>query len=632
MANNITENTNDQVKRWLKGGYWLGRVNYLHENGWGFLTAYDDDKILVSPNNIEMTKVWFSWKEMSTDIVENDWVIFEPDDAPIEEKEKRNNPYHMQASKGSVQLVKEISEFRKVLPDISSPLFNNLRDDYLDCILIFGQRIFIASAYADDVKKQLDNHFKQLFEQWKSEELSKLEQREIELADRQHNLEEYKKRSEFEIEKQRIELDEATKKAVWVKDQLRDLEETRATIRLYEEQVNTSLKRWGFDTISVMEPSAEQAHANFDSEPSLIDFVEKFIRSKGYYFTHDQIANFYTCLKTDTVTILAGLSGTGKSSLIREFSQAIGAEFILVPVKATWSDDSDLLGFYHPEKKTYVSTVFLDAIISANANPERLYFICLDEMNLSRVEYYFSDFLSILEQGKNRKITPYSKTEWNIRKAQLGRFKSDLDNEKISQAEYDEAERNVRCFKYEIDVPHNIFICGTVNVDETTHPFSDKVLDRAQIIQYGNVEFADYKQSAENVIPTFVSYSKFREFSRKTSEIPVNDNWFNEINSILRIGGYHFGFRVKQQIEDYCSYGLRSGLFTSKNPDDVVDLQIIQKILPKIRGINSQKLQETFFPEFRKFCGDRYPKSNEIIDILKNMDSINFWQVFRHVG
>ena len=632
MADYIAPKNNNQVERWLKGGYWLGQVNYLHENGWGFLTAYEDEKILVAPNNIESTKVWFSWKDMSSSIGNYDWVIFEPEDAPIEEKEKRSNPYHMQARKGSVQLVKEISVFRKSLPDIDSPLFNNLRDNYLDCIFVFGQRIFIASVYANEVKNHLESDYKQLLEQWKSELISKVQQREKELADREHNLEEYTNRVESELEKQRIELEEATKKVGRVKDQLKELEDTRATIRLFEEQVNTSLKKWGFDTISVMEPSAEQRFVNFDSEQSLIEHVEEYIVSKGYFFTHDQIANFYTCLKTDAITILAGLSGTGKSSLIRQFSRAIGAEFILVPVKATWSDDSDLLGFYHPEKKTYISTVFLDAIISANANPERLYFICLDEMNLSRVEYYFSDFLSILEQGENRKLTPYSKTEWDIRNAQLNRAKSDFDNKKISQAEYGEIEKNVRCFKYEIEVPHNIFICGTVNVDETTHPFSDKVLDRAQIIQYGNVEFAGYKKSTENVLPVFVNHSRFREFSRKTSEIPINDNWFNELNSILRIGGYHFGFRVKKQIEDYCSYGLRSGLFTFKSPDDVVDLQIIQKILPKIRGINSQKLQEAFFPEFRKFCGDRYPNSNEIIDVLKNMDSINFWQVFRHVG
>jgi hypothetical protein len=252
-------------------------------------------------------------------------------------------------------------------------------------------------------------------------------------------------------------------------------------------------------------------------------------------------------------------------------------------------------------------------------------------MNLSRVEYYFSDFLSVLEQGEERKLPLYSFHEWKIREIELERRRQALAKGEIIQDEFDHLERNVYYYRYEMPVPHNVFICGTVNVDETTYPFSDKVLDRVQIIQFEDVRFSDKKTKDSSIQPVYLSFGKFQEYCRKTSEIPVNSDWFNALNDCLHVGGFHFGHRVRQQIEDYCAYALRSDLFDGLEENGVVDIQIAQKILPKIRGISTQTIRG-MFSQLRDFCSGRYSSALAKIEKLERMESINYWQVFRYVG
>lgn len=619
------------IHNWLKGEFLLGQVNFINEKGgWGRITVYRNDKVLLSPDGQKVDKAWFSLIDSYESIYKDDWVVFEPMDASLEEKLKNENPYLMQARPGSLQVLKNISEIKKLLPETIKKLDSKLKENYIDSIRIFGKKIFIASKFAEKIEEHIKEHLAYKFDLWHKEEESKIRQRESELEAARKNFEDYKTNTLQSLEKEKLEIEQASERVEWVKEQLNELEKSRLSIQKYAKEIDEKRKLWGLEPFLDTEVVVEQKFDKFESEKGLIKLVDKYINSLGYEFSYDQIVNYYTCLKTGAIVILAGLSGTGKSSLVREFANAIGAEFVLVPVKATWSDDTDLLGFYHPERKTYISTVLLDTIVNANANPDKMYFVCLDEMNLSRVEYYLSDLLSVLEQGEYRKLTPYSKSEWRVRKAQLRSLKNEFDNNRISEEEYYQYEKNVSLFRYEIPVPQNIFFSGTVNIDETTHPFSDKVLDRAQIIQYTDVEFRDQIVTKQKVLPTQLSFTKFCEFSRKTNKMPIDHNWFNQLNRILRHGGFHFGYRVKNQIEDYISYAMRSDLFSSKDPNYLLDLQISQKILPKIKGINTQQLQESFFPELRDFCTNKHPISYEIVQTLQEMESINFWQVFRH--
>ena len=405
------------------------------------------------------------------------------------------------------------------------------------------------------------------------------------------------------------------------------IESERASLTQQSERLDSILKIWGFRTSKV--DTQQEASTPCGSEPELIDHVRRYIAAEGYQFDPNTIANFYTCLKSGALVVLSGLSGAGKSSLARLFAEAVSAKFVSIAVKANWTDTADLCGFYNPDKKLYHSTPFLDALIEAQANPERLYLICLDEMNLSRVEYYLSDLLSVMEHNPPE-LSLYSRAEWDLRVELLERDRKAAQEGKLSPRELALRERNVRAYCHTIKIPANVMICGTVNIDETTQPFSDKVLDRVQIMQFEQVSFADLPTDRTPLQPTKLTTAQLAEYRLIRGDLPIDTAWFAQINSILKIGGFHFGHRIKHQIEDYCTSALGEGIFTEVEADDIVDIQIVQKVLPKLRGIRVTS-HDWMFRELQTFCVGRYPQAAEKIKILEQMNPLNYWEIFRHV-
>src|SRR5690606_11783951 len=166
--------------------------------------------------------------------------------------------------------------------------------------------------------------------------------------------------------------------------------------------------------------------------------------------------NLYLSLKTKPFVILAGVSGTGKTKLVKLFAEALGAlsqnnQFALIPVRPDWSDPSDLLG-YKALSRIFRPCLLAEVLVEASkpGNRSKPYFICLDEMNLARVEHYFSDLLSIIEtqEWKGDRIVTMP-----------------LINKDTLAAEDQLIYGN-------LSLPDNVYLIGTVNMDETTHPFS----------------------------------------------------------------------------------------------------------------------------------------------------------------
>jgi len=191
---------NDQVRRWLGGGIWLGRVRSLHSNGWGYIKAYDYDKVLIDPDGREVNNVWFRNDDLEFD--EGDWVVFEPEDSPPEQKTDYENPYLMRAKRGEVKLVREISEFREYLPKFDSPFMNDLKDNYLECLFVFGQRLFIVEAYANELENRIRDYYQKQFSRWQNEEQSRIDEREKAFKEEQRILEEKRQK----IERDRTEV------------------------------------------------------------------------------------------------------------------------------------------------------------------------------------------------------------------------------------------------------------------------------------------------------------------------------------------------------------------------------------------------------------------------------------------
>lgn len=315
----------------------------------------------------------------------------------------------------------------------------------------------------------------------------------------------------------------------------------------------------------------------------ILSKIQKYIKSKGYLYSDQLIYNIYLSLKTKPFVILSGISGTGKSKLVKLLAESLGAtsennRFTLVPVRPDWSDSSELLGYkdlngkFHPG---ILTTIIEDALKEENKNYP--YFVCLDEMNLARVEYYLSDILSVIE-SRYRSNNGEIKTDKLIRKELLG------NDQDVIQ-------------KYaDIYIPENLYIIGTVNMDETTFPFSKKVLDRANTIEFNDVNlgfnfesFDEETVEAQEYTNSLLKskYIKLIDCKEEKEEATKIINQLIKINNILEKYNQHFGYRVRDEIVYYCLYALNDNLFTF---EEAIDYCIVQKILPKIGGSDEDTL------------------------------------------
>ena len=327
-----------------------------------------------------------------------------------------------------------------------------------------------------------------------------------------------------------------------------------------------------------------------------IEYIKQYICNKGFAYSNSLIENFYLSLKSKPFVILAGTSGTGKTRLAKLFAEAIGAEFKLIPVRPDWSDSSDLFG-HLDISGNYIDGPVIEFISKAIKNPSKPHFLCLDEMNLARVEYYFSDFLSIIE----------------TRERKDGRVITDT---------IDLCEEAVK--KYgSVYIPDNLYIIGTVNMDETTFPFSKKVLDRANTIEFSYVDltpkFDDYDETASPIElqnsfmkTEFIKLSECAEYADYAGEIC---SVLKSINDILSKADAHIGYRVRDEICFYMINNKNAGLLSE---DDAMDNQIMQKILPRIQG-SSAAVKKMLCELFKKSAGDfsGYQTDSNVADEMK---------------
>ena len=358
--------------------------------------------------------------------------------------------------------------------------------------------------------------------------------------------------------------------------------------------------------------------------------INQYINGNGYIYSYEELSNFYLSLKTKPFVILAGISGTGKSKLVRLFAESINAKFKSIPVKPDWNDSTELLG-YKNIKDEFVQGELYKVINEAKNNLDTPYFVCLDEMNLARVEYYLSEYLSIIES----------------RKFEEGKIVTD---ELFSESYFENIEGN------NITIPENLYIIGTVNMDDTTFSFSRKVLDRANTIEFSEVdlETLDFLTGeAETLVvdnsllkTQFLNIKDALEIDRTYVE-EINEK-IVEINNILKPYSKHFGYRVRDEIVFYM---LENKLANLLEEDMAFDYQIMQKILPTIIG-SDVYIEEILIKLFKICTGFnlenkqnyikeaesviknesekcRYPKSaTKILQMLKGYRDgfVSFWQ------
>lgn len=303
----------------------------------------------------------------------------------------------------------------------------------------------------------------------------------------------------------------------------------------------------------------------------LISHIDSYIKSKGFYYRLEEVTNLILSLKTKPFVILFGISGTGKTMIVRWFAEALGAneengQFTIIPVRPDWSDGSDLLG-YTDIKGDFKEGPLTKVIKEANLNSDKPYIVLLDEMNLARVEYYFSDILSVMESRS---------------------FNDDGKIETSTILKKEVAGENIY-------LPANLYIIGTVNMDETTHPFSKKVLDRANTIEFNRVQldYLDFLQEIEAIEPVSVKqevleskYIHLKDIYEDNPDIVHQvTQELEKVNKVLKKLQAHVGYRVRDEICMYIAYSEENQVMKF---DQAMDHCLLQKILPRISGSDSR--------------------------------------------
>lgn len=368
-------------------------------------------------------------------------------------------------------------------------------------------------------------------------------------------------------------------------------------------------------------------------EPN-VDFNRKSFydaASEAGYFINEKLSSrFISSLLTKPFVILTGLSGSGKTKLAQAFAMWVCEnenQYCIVPVGADWTNREPLLGFPNALKQNeYVKpdNKVLDLIIEAKEDLEKPYFLILDEMNLSHVERYFADFLSVMESKGKISLHP-GKEDW------------------------DGIPSN-------IEFPKNLFIIGTVNIDETTYMFSPKVLDRANVI-----EFRVAKEEMENYLH---SHSTINLKSLIGAGAPMAANFIEiaidnslvvkepvEVNEALMLffcelkkTGAEFGYRSAAEILRFAA--VVNKIEPTWTMINIIDAAIMQKLLPKVHGSrrklepilktlgllclqNGQKFDDFLSPKIEIDLADaariKYPLSFEkILRMYDNLISNGF--------
>lgn len=297
---------------------------------------------------------------------------------------------------------------------------------------------------------------------------------------------------------------------------------------------------------------------------SLKELAEKFrlylAKTQELYFDIDTVRFFISGFAASHFEILEGLSGTGKSSLPRYFAEFIGANVLFMPVQATWRDKTSIIGFYNEFSKTYTETEFLSALYEANYSPDTLNFYVLDEMNISRVEYYFADLLSVLE---------YPVADWKL---------------KIMSVPHDFVPP-VKLENGFVRIPENSYFVGTANRDDSTFTITDKVYDRAITLEF--LKKNDAFTVGENVEKIHVTASALRGLYAAAEADSANAFNAQDKARLDKISGFVYdtfdvavGNRILNQLEKIVPAFIACG----GTKEDALDFMLCKKLFSKLEG------------------------------------------------
>lgn len=287
----------------------------------------------------------------------------------------------------------------------------------------------------------------------------------------------------------------------------------------------------------------------------------------------DSLYNHYlTALRTKPFMLLAGISGTGKSRIVRKLAQATTTQayekeedrwndnrpenFELIQVKPNWHNSMDVVGFYSNISKKYEFTPFVEFIVKAWQHMDTPYFLCLDEMNLAPVEEYFAEFLSAIESRSNDSegnyitdpiIKPFKDFGETVGKNMLKHLFGEADP-------IDKNPLAVQFYEKGLTLPPNLMVMGTVNMDETTFSFSRKVLDRAMSVEMNEVDYDKFLSGETEAFPLLTDFNALLvNRPQKASEVKEDIDsakvveYLKDVNALLEDSPFKLGYRAANE-------------------------------------------------------------------------------------
>ncbi|QKE71970.1 hypothetical protein HPK19_03765 [Arthrobacter citreus] len=345
------------------------------------------------------------------------------------------------------------------------------------------------------------------------------------------------------------------------------------------DELKKDFKKECRELIYTQEFTEKQPFPNEWSSDSENAFIERFYQNclqQGLLYEKKDIINFHICCKFQALTILGGVSGTGKSQLARVYGETLGLEFgkelLFVPISPSYREHYDLLGYLNPATGIYIDseTGLTKLLIEAEQFPHRMYMVIFDEMNLSQIEHWFSKFLSILEMPQDKRVI----TLFHDHNVVINQY-----------------------YKPKVKIGNNIIFVGTVNFDETSSEFSLRLLDRVNIISLRSTSFVNYAEKMsneniyENVPQIYINAESFNNWTKKTfssSEL-TNDElkFFDEFNKIVE---QSLSERIisPRMIKDLSNYLANIPTLPSHiqfERREAIDLFVKQRVLTKVRGL-----------------------------------------------
>lgn len=458
---------------------------------------------------------------------------------------------------------------------------------------------------------------------------------------------------DFEIQRKIKEVSDLNKQMTAAKRELEILNKKRTFL--------------GFEDTS----SEEQRSNALGVKLTLMDIAERAhaaLTTAGGIYSIDLIRDFTALLATQDLIVLSGSSGSGKTSLCREYARVTGSICHVIPVKPNWTSAEDLLGFYSPIEKRYLKTPFLNALLEASKDPSHLHIICLDEMNLARPEYYFADFLSVLETRSSNRLLELNMPEidsrirtrihdvlnalpdaialnadistvlsdGSIKKALYDIFAATNDESFVDAWEHfhHDLEQVVETAGM-IQIPDNVRFIGTMNVDETTNFFAPKILDRAHILHLDNPLFVQHKdvqqvEHGEPFVTTASSFDSLKPYPNYDEKSPV-------VSKLKHLGEHYFiplrvdiSLRTMRQAQLYEEKARSAGLDEQAIIGNVLRHKLLPKCVFEFDGADDEGLKtlEALLDDVNlqlpTTCVDEISR---LVEMGKKTRSANWWQL-----